>query len=267
MPPRSVTNEDNSLTSAAEQQEPIMLPNSALMATVLLERNESSKPIGDMSIIYMSDPKDSKVNISDDDSTLNNTHRYPEILSQTRLEEKEEKKNKNKEKRNKRGWSTELKTPYLNVSSLLQSSGHFETLAPSLARAYTDQPPEICSLQPAIRQQRQKSDQVHNHIYKEPLEGLMYVKVPKTASSTLAGVNARIAMRQAKRLYGNNSTSTTTCTHFEDHMIGAAHYYGNRDPSRSFLWSSIRDPASRALSRIFYYQISQTGHPSTDETV
>jgi hypothetical protein len=217
------------LTSAAEQQqEPILLPNNSasLTATTLLEWNESSKPIGEMSSIIMSDQNDAKMN-SSEDSTLNNTHRYPEILSQTRLKE-EIKKNETKEKRNKRGWLTELKTLYLNSSSLLPS-GHFEKLAPSLARAYTDQPPEICSLQPAIRQ-RQKSDQVHKHIYKEPLEGLMYVKVPKIASSTLAGVNERIAMRQAKRLYGNNN-STTLCTRFQDHMIGAAHYYGNRDPS------------------------------------
>jgi hypothetical protein len=43
--------------------------------------------------------------------------------------------------------------------------------------------------------------------------------------------------------------------------------YGNREPTKSFLWTSLRDPASRAISRVFFTQVSQFGRPPTDEKI
>jgi hypothetical protein len=87
-------------------------------------------------------------------------------------------------------------------------------------------------------------------------EGLYYVKVPKTASSTVAGVIDRIAH--------NNGD----CNFYDKHLNqGAGHYYGNRNRKRSFLLASVRDPASRAISRVFFHQVSRLGLDPTDENL
>jgi hypothetical protein len=87
-------------------------------------------------------------------------------------------------------------------------------------------------------------------------KGLFYVKIPKTASSTIAGVVDRIAH--------NNGG----CNFYDKHLRkGAWHYYGNLDRKRSFLLASVRDPSSRAISRIFFHQVSRQGQDPTDENV
>ena len=78
--------------------------------------------------------------------------------------------------------------------------------------------------------------------------GLLFVKVHKAASSTLAGVNMRIAAKHG----------CASRQHHEDSRL-----YGNRDKAHSFLYTSIRDPASRALSWI-YYSMSNQGHNVTE---
>ena len=91
----------------------------------------------------------------------------------------------------------------------------------------------------------------------ESPKGLLYVKVPKAASSTTASVWHRIS-----RNNGN-------CDFREEHHYGKhiGNHYGNRDKSASFLLGSIRDPASRAISRVFFSQVSQMKKESTDANV
>jgi hypothetical protein len=67
---------------------------------------------------------------------------------------------------------------------------------------------------------------------------LIFVKVHKAASSTLAGVNLRIAQR-----HGNCSS----LQHHQDSRV-----YRNRNPAKSFMYTSIRHPVHRAISWIFY---------------
>jgi Galactose-3-O-sulfotransferase len=99
------------------------------------------------------------------------------------------------------------------------------------------------------------SNDTTNYEYDEP-KGLIYVKVPKAASSTLAGVVDRIA-------YNNGM-----CDFQDEHVPdGAGRYYGNRDRKASFLLGSIRDPASRAISRIFFHQVSREGRDPTDDNI
>lgn len=94
-----------------------------------------------------------------------------------------------------------------------------------------------------------------NFEFDEP-KGLIYVKVPKAASSTMAGVIDRIAH--------NNGM----CDFQDEHVPhGAGHHYGNRDRKASFLLGSIRDPASRAISRIFFHQVSRQGRDPTDDNI
>lgn len=76
--------------------------------------------------------------------------------------------------------------------------------------------------------------------------GLIYVKVPKTGSSTIAGATLRIARTH----------------HVEaryDHSSGEEYGRQGRHPTHSFLFSSIRDPAERSLS-FLAYEFSRTQH-------
>jgi hypothetical protein len=72
--------------------------------------------------------------------------------------------------------------------------------------------------------------------------GLCYLKLPRAASSFLAGINQRIARNFAKR-----QGLTKSCIRHDGHVPGM--FYSKRDPL-SFLWTFVRDPADRALSRV-----------------
>lgn len=88
--------------------------------------------------------------------------------------------------------------------------------------------------------------------------GLMYVKLHKAASSTLAGVTLHIAHRHGKREatespFLQNLTTTTTkvipCLTRHEHSLTR---YPNRDRSKSFVFSSIRYPSKRTMSYLQY---------------
>jgi len=87
--------------------------------------------------------------------------------------------------------------------------------------------------------------------------GLLYVKTPKTGSSTIAGVLQRVSRRG----------TGVPCDHLVQHVFGAGRHYGNRNPRRSLLISSIREPAERAMSRVFYRHVSIKNKDPTDENV
>ena len=89
----------------------------------------------------------------------------------------------------------------------------------------------------------------------DPPKGLLYVKNPKAASSTTAGVVHRIS-----RNHGG-------CAFKAEHTTSPGYLYGNRNKSASFLLGSIRDPASRAISRIFFHHVSRGRKSPTDENV
>jgi Galactose-3-O-sulfotransferase len=106
--------------------------------------------------------------------------------------------------------------------------------------------------------------------------GLIYVKVHKAASSTLAGVNLRIAINYGKRhLFQTKRRLASyprrglakkyiqgTCYSHENH--DDSRIFFRRDPSRSFMYASIRHPVHRAMSW-FYYLCSNQGFTVTDE--
>lgn len=106
--------------------------------------------------------------------------------------------------------------PPFDSSNPLLAKPLINELGRSLARSFVEEPPQVCSLRHKIKTQKENDP----HLYEAP-EGLMYVKLPQTASSTLSGINARIAIKLGQRLYANNSTvyKKTTCTHFEDHVV------------------------------------------------
>ena len=88
-------------------------------------------------------------------------------------------------------------------------------------------------------------------------EGILLVKNYKAASSTTAGAVLRIATK-----HGINGLKAWNRWH---HTPGVE--YTRRHPQRSFLLSSVRDPAARGISRIFYTYITQLKAPPNDNLI
>jgi len=82
--------------------------------------------------------------------------------------------------------------------------------------------------------------------------GLILTKIPKAASSTSAGVSLRVAFNHI--CHGVQWV----------HQSGYKHIQ-IRDPASSFLWTTIRDPASRAVSTIQYHVLSR--RPELQENI
>jgi len=81
--------------------------------------------------------------------------------------------------------------------------------------------------------------------------GLLYNKLPKAASSTTAGIAIRIAHMVSSRLYGNGTVCSIKCGHLAG-LNEAGKRYSKRDRLKSFLFSTLRDPGKRSISRIFF---------------
>jgi hypothetical protein len=103
--------------------------------------------------------------------------------------------------------------------------------------------------------------------------GLVFVKNPKAASSTGAGINKRIARHAAaamKKLAAAAQNTTTTdttnatnsrCKQFSKH--GA--WY--RKKKHTLLWTNVRDPAKKSVSRFFHFEVSRRGENPTTQNM
>lgn len=79
-------------------------------------------------------------------------------------------------------------------------------------------------------------------------KGLLFVKLKKTGSSTGAGVTLRIRDNLSKRLTHFNRTDPgNNCFARYRHDPARELHFQKRDPSQSFLWSIVREPAQRTL--------------------
>ena len=94
----------------------------------------------------------------------------------------------------------------------------------------------------------------------QDLSGLLYMKILKTASSTLAGVNTRIAYNLARKKYGNMEKCKSESSHEWFQGVDIC----KRDKSKSFLWTCLRHPTKRAISDYFHKQVSRKGIKPTD---
>jgi hypothetical protein len=99
------------------------------------------------------------------------------------------------------------------------------------------------------------------HKKKESNSGLLFVKIPKCASTTGTGVTMRIADTLGRRLLGNNTNCFARYNH--GFAWNADRKYLFRKAKRSVLWSILRHPAQRTLSHYFFFQASRR---STDVT-
>jgi len=83
-------------------------------------------------------------------------------------------------------------------------------------------------------------------------QGIFYIKVPKTASSTLAGITTRIAGRETIRKHKSICKTYEPMKHMKCFELNCS----LRDKNNSFLWTVIRNPKDRAISHfgMFYNQ-------------
>lgn len=101
----------------------------------------------------------------------------------------------------------------------------------------------------------------------EPNAGLLFVKVPKCASSNGMGVTLRIADTLGRRKFPRPGSNTTKACHARyRHGYAAAgdNQYDKRLPKKSVLWSMLRHPASRLQSAYFFYQVSRQNQEATE---
>ena len=94
-----------------------------------------------------------------------------------------------------------------------------------------------------------------NHKYNSSRPtGLFYNKMPKAASSTMAGITLRIAHRVSSRISDAGSVCNVRHKHVT-HLNHAGKFFSKRDRRTSFLFSTLRNPGKRAISRIFFSRL------------
>jgi len=95
---------------------------------------------------------------------------------------------------------------------------------------------------------------------KNKLEGLIYVKVPKTASSTTSGINLRIAYRHANRyLSKEHKKCAATWLHHTSLELGVS----KRNKKKTFLWTYIRNTKSIINSNFFFKRRFRKNYTAT----
>jgi hypothetical protein len=91
--------------------------------------------------------------------------------------------------------------------------------------------------------------------------GLIYVKIHKTGSSTCAGINIRIARKVGDRVRGlDKDNRPKRCGHTHGH--GREVLLNRRSPN--ILWTLLRDPAKRAISEFYHFEVSRRGVEPTE---
>ena len=109
---------------------------------------------------------------------------------------------------------------------------HIRLSASQIARVWTPVSPSQWCIDGKLKFEQSKG---------KPM-GLCYLKMPRAASSTLAGINHRISSSFAKR------QGIQSCIRHDGPT--PAFYFRNRVKGLSFLWTFVRDPSDRALSRV-----------------
>lgn len=95
-------------------------------------------------------------------------------------------------------------------------------------------------------------------------EGLFFVKLLKTGSTTGASIHLRIAHNLAKR----RGVSPICRTRHLHGWAGRNMYnFGQRDLEQSFLWTLVRQPTPRYISEFFHFQVSRRNATASDDNV
>lgn len=102
----------------------------------------------------------------------------------------------------------------------------------------------------------------HRRSQKTPTsEGLFFLKLLKTASSSSASLHLRLARNLAK------GTDYEICrSRYQHGWAGPKMYkYGQRNRSQSFLWTVLREPTARYASEFFHFEVSRAEVAPSDE--
>ena len=96
--------------------------------------------------------------------------------------------------------------------------------------------------------------------------GILFVKIDKAGSSTMAGVALRIAHALGRRRAQERGLGIPLqiCRARVSHAWSKHFSVGTRNRYKSFLFTILRDPKSRAISE-YNYQVGMTGIESTEE--
>ena len=89
-------------------------------------------------------------------------------------------------------------------------------------------------------------------------QGILFQRPHKTGSTTMVGVVLRLAHNRAK------GSSFAKCKHRAMHGTAQNYRYGQRDRSKSFLFSIIRDPTKRMISEFFHFDVTAYEKEPTD---
>lgn len=93
--------------------------------------------------------------------------------------------------------------------------------------------------------------------------GFLYLKTYKTASSTTAGIQLRLARNVAQRTNG-----TAMCQARFNHATRRQEHgqlFAHRIRDKSFLWAVLREPTQRAISEFFHFEVSRKAVTPTDD--
>ena len=85
-------------------------------------------------------------------------------------------------------------------------------------------------------------------------KGMLFVRVPKAASSTISSALNRLTI---KGVGGKNGNIAMECAKKLQHVSAGMNPFRNRDANESFLVGNVRDPAKRTLSRMWFTQFSR----------
>jgi hypothetical protein len=89
--------------------------------------------------------------------------------------------------------------------------------------------------------------------------GLVYIKIDKASSSTLAGINIRLAHKVGAKVH-----DVGVCSHTKQHFRASTRVARNRDsqqlPTQRLLWTFLRNPADRAMSEYFHFWVTRRGY-------
>lgn len=113
---------------------------------------------------------------------------------------------------------------------------------------------------------------------KQVAEGMIYIKMYKASSSTCEGIALSIAhhvgrrQRQKHALAGQQQrqrqqATPAVCIAYTRHEFANNRMHARRHPSKSLLWTFVRNPAARDLSHIYHFEIGRnhrTGMTSSD---
>ena len=99
-----------------------------------------------------------------------------------------------------------------------------------------------------------EDDWLDDRVRKTPTrKGFLFVESSKTDSTTGTGISLRIASSIGR------DQNIPTCKVRFSHSKAAQMKHDLRIKSKSFLWSLVREPTSRAISEFFHYQVSWRG--------